>query len=93
LQQGPWEDFCFRNVVPGRGAAAVPVKFRPGLAGVWPGEGGGVFYGPLGFGLGAQLEDRGCRRGCSAAPPCGVRLELAPASSQPGQQGGGAARL
>jgi hypothetical protein len=34
LQQGPWEDFCFRNVVPGRGAAAVPVKFRRILAGV-----------------------------------------------------------
>jgi hypothetical protein len=42
LQQGPWKDFGFRNVVPGRGAAAVPVKFRRGLAGVWPGEGGGA---------------------------------------------------
>jgi hypothetical protein len=66
LQCGPWAR-------PG----VVRQRFRPGIAGFRPREGGGVFYGPLGFGLGAQLEDRGCRRGCSAAPPCGVHLELA----------------
>jgi hypothetical protein len=34
LQGGPRKYLCFRNVAPGRGAAAVPVKFRPVLAGV-----------------------------------------------------------
>jgi hypothetical protein len=38
LQGGPRKDLLFCNVVPGRGAAAVPVKFRRGLAGVRPGR-------------------------------------------------------
>jgi hypothetical protein len=57
LQQGPWEDFCFRNVVPGRGAAAVPVKFRRGLAGVRPGRVGERstgHWGPVCGSLGAS---------------------------------------
>jgi hypothetical protein len=42
LQGAPRKDLLFCNVVPGRGAVAVPVKFRSGLARVWPGEGGGA---------------------------------------------------
>jgi hypothetical protein len=38
LQGGPRKDLLCCNVVPGRGAAAVPVKFRRGLAGVRPGR-------------------------------------------------------
>jgi hypothetical protein len=42
-----------------------------------PGEDGGRVYGPQGLGLGGCLALGGGRRGCSAAPPCGVHLELA----------------
>jgi hypothetical protein len=42
LQGSPRKYLCFRNVAPGRGAAAVRRQFRPGIAGVRPGEGGGV---------------------------------------------------
>jgi hypothetical protein len=93
LQQGPWEDFCFRNVVPGRGAAAVPVKFRRCLAEVRPGRVGERSRGPKGsvWGLNWRIGAAGVgaprhRRAASAwsAPP---------ASSRPGQQGGGPARL
>jgi hypothetical protein len=48
LQQGPWKDFGFGNVVSGCGAAAVPVKFRRCLAGVRPGRVGERSRGPKG---------------------------------------------
>jgi hypothetical protein len=65
-QCGPWARCS-------GGSGEIPARDQWIPAGGW----WGVFYGPLGFGLGAQLEDRGCWRGCSAAPPVGIRLELA----------------
>jgi hypothetical protein len=49
-------------------------QFRPGITEFRPGEGGEEDYGSPALGLRAWLEDRGCRRGCSAARPDGVRL-------------------
>jgi hypothetical protein len=84
LQQGPWEDFCFRNVVPGRGAAAVPVKFRRGLAGVRPGRAG---EGSMGHGRSVSWVGRG--RGGSGG---GVRRQPGAPAAAAGQAGEGEAR-
>jgi hypothetical protein len=40
LQQGPWEDFCFRNVVPGNGGRRGVDKFRRGSPGFGRGRAG-----------------------------------------------------
>jgi hypothetical protein len=45
------------------------------------------------LGLWAWLGERDCWRGCTAAQPDGVRLELASSELLAGQKGGGAARL
>jgi hypothetical protein len=49
------ERFLRLQCSPWARAAAVRRRLRPGITGFRPGEGGGVFYGPLGFGLRAQL--------------------------------------
>jgi hypothetical protein len=57
LQGGPQKDLLFCNVVPGRGAAAVTVKFWRGLAGVRPGRVGERstgHWGPVCVSLGAR---------------------------------------
>jgi hypothetical protein len=56
-------------------AAAVRRQFRSGIAEVRPGDGRGVAYGPLGVDLGLGWWRKGGRQGCSAAWPCGARLE------------------
>jgi hypothetical protein len=48
LQQGPWEDFCFRNVVPGRCGRRGLGKFRRCAAGFRPGRVGEGSRGPKG---------------------------------------------
>jgi hypothetical protein len=62
LQQGPWKDFGFRNVVPGGAAGAASVQFRPGGRQSSPGRDWGRAYGLLGSGLGywvgVELKDR-----------------------------------
>jgi hypothetical protein len=61
LQGGPRKELLFCNVVLGRRAAVVRRRF-------WPGEGGGVFYGPLGVDLGLGWLRKDDRQGCCAAP-------------------------
>jgi hypothetical protein len=69
LQEGPRIEVFLCNVVLG----AVRRQFRPGVAGVRPGEGRGVTKGLLGFDLGAQLWARGCRRAGTPAASGGGR--------------------
>jgi hypothetical protein len=52
LQQGPWKESVFRNVVPGGAAGAAPVKFRPVGRRSSPGKDWGRAYGLLGVDLG-----------------------------------------
>jgi hypothetical protein len=73
LQGGPRKDLCFCNVAPGARAAVVRWQFRSGIAGVRPGTGRGVTYGPLGVDLGLSWWRRGGRQGHSAAPGGGRR--------------------
>jgi hypothetical protein len=56
LEGGPQKDLGFCNVAPGARAAAVRRQFWPGIAGVRPGDGRGVAYGPLGVDLGLGGE-------------------------------------
>jgi hypothetical protein len=80
LQQGPWKDFGFRNVVPGGAAGAAPVKFWPVGRRSSPGKDWGRAYGLLGVDLGCWLVVKGRPAG---APPVG-RLELASGEASTG---------
>jgi hypothetical protein len=83
LQQGPWKDFGFRNVVPWGAAGAAPVKFRPVGRRCSLGKDWGRAYGLLGVDLGCWLVVKGRPAGA----PLVERLEVAS-----GETSAGAAR-
>jgi hypothetical protein len=73
LQQGPWKDFGFRNVVPGVSAGAAPVQFRRAHRRTLPGKGWGRSYGLLGSGLGCWTGVERLRRAARRRPGRGGR--------------------
>jgi hypothetical protein len=73
LQQGPWKDFGFRNVVPGGAAGAAPVQFRRARRRTWSEKGWGRSYGLLGSGLGFWTGVERLRRAARRRPGRGGR--------------------
>jgi hypothetical protein len=93
LQQGPWEDFCFRNVVPGRGGRRGVAKFRRCAAGFRPGRVGEGSRGPKGLVCGRRWVEKPPVRAGRRRPGGLAAVRLGPAGLRPGSGGGGAGKV
>jgi hypothetical protein len=89
LQQGPWKDFGFRNVVPGGAAGAAPVQFRPGGRRSSPGRDWGRAYellgSSLGYWVGVERPRRAARRRTGSVATAAAQNDGVPAGSGNGR--------